>query len=176
MHLPATSLGTDRVQRAHSAQCGPRAGWCRTLEHSVAILSRASALARRPGLPQVWVGRAGSWPGLRAAANRALTRADDREPVPRLFREPCSRAASGGVWLHGETGRLKETAGQRPFGLIGRAPPAGFEPAHPPPEGGALSPELWGLAQIWTPGCACWPEPEYQEHGSPDTNPICAHD
>ena len=28
------------------------------------------------------------------------------------------------------------------------APPAGFEPAHPPPEGGALSPELWGLAHI----------------------------
>jgi hypothetical protein len=26
-----------------------------------------------------------------------------------------------------------------------RAPPAGFEPAHPPPEGGALSPELRGL-------------------------------
>src|SRR5918998_1438038 len=25
-------------------------------------------------------------------------------------------------------------------------PPAGFEPAHPPPEGGALSPELRGLA------------------------------
>jgi hypothetical protein len=25
------------------------------------------------------------------------------------------------------------------------APPAGFEPAHPPPEGGALSPELRGL-------------------------------
>ncbi len=24
-------------------------------------------------------------------------------------------------------------------------PPAGFEPAHPPPEGGALSPELRGL-------------------------------
>ena len=24
-------------------------------------------------------------------------------------------------------------------------PPAGFEPALPPPEGGALSPELWGL-------------------------------
>ena len=23
-------------------------------------------------------------------------------------------------------------------------PPAGFEPAHPPPEGGALSPELRG--------------------------------
>ena len=25
------------------------------------------------------------------------------------------------------------------------APPAGFEPAHPAPEAGALSPELWGL-------------------------------
>ena len=24
-------------------------------------------------------------------------------------------------------------------------PPAGIEPALPPPEGGALSPELWGL-------------------------------
>ena len=24
-------------------------------------------------------------------------------------------------------------------------PPAGIEPAPPPPEGGALSPELWGL-------------------------------
>ncbi len=24
-------------------------------------------------------------------------------------------------------------------------------------------------------GEACWPEQEYQEHGSPDTNPICAH-
>ena len=27
-------------------------------------------------------------------------------------------------------------------------PPAGIEPAHPPPEGGALSPELWGLKDI----------------------------
>src|SRR5712691_3954702 len=27
------------------------------------------------------------------------------------------------------------------------APPVGFEPTHPPPEGGALSPELWGLAR-----------------------------
>jgi len=25
-------------------------------------------------------------------------------------------------------------------------PPAGIEPAHPPPEGGALSPELRGLS------------------------------
>ena len=25
------------------------------------------------------------------------------------------------------------------------APPTGFEPVHPPPEGGALSPELRGL-------------------------------
>jgi CheY-like chemotaxis protein len=31
------------------------------------------------------------------------------------------------------------------------APPAGFEPAHTPPEGVALSPELWGLA-LWTGG------------------------
>jgi len=28
------------------------------------------------------------------------------------------------------------------------APPAGIEPAPPPPEGGALSPELWGLKDI----------------------------
>jgi CheY-like chemotaxis protein len=28
------------------------------------------------------------------------------------------------------------------------APPAGFEPAHTPPEGVALSPELWGLALL----------------------------
>src|SRR5450755_738812 len=36
-----------------------------------------------------------------------------------------------------------------PFPLgLSRAPPAGFEPAHPPPEGGALSPELWGLARM----------------------------
>src|SRR5262249_40174203 len=27
-------------------------------------------------------------------------------------------------------------------------PPAGFEPAHPPPEGGALSPELRGLRDL----------------------------
>ena len=29
--------------------------------------------------------------------------------------------------------------------VITTVPPAGFEPAHPPPEGGALSPELRGL-------------------------------
>ncbi len=43
-----------------------------------------------------------------------------------------------------------------------RAPPAGFEPAHPPPEGGALSPELWGPAPTWLPASstrlACKPE------------------
>ena len=33
----------------------------------------------------------------------------------------------------------------RVFSLVKRAPPAGFEPALPPPEGGALSPELRGL-------------------------------
>jgi CheY-like chemotaxis protein len=35
---------------------------------------------------------------------------------------------------------------QTETGMICVAPPAGFEPAHPPPEGGALSPELWGPA------------------------------
>ncbi len=30
------------------------------------------------------------------------------------------------------------------FGTCSVVPPAGFEPAHPPPEGGALSPELRG--------------------------------
>ena len=29
-------------------------------------------------------------------------------------------------------------------GDLGRVPPTGFEPVHPPPEGGALSPELRG--------------------------------
>src|SRR4051794_23943577 len=29
-----------------------------------------------------------------------------------------------------------------------KVPPAGFEPAHPPPEGGALSPELRGLVVV----------------------------
>jgi integrase len=32
------------------------------------------------------------------------------------------------------------------FGWLGVVPPAGFEPAPPPPEGGALSPELRGLS------------------------------
>ncbi len=50
---------------------------------------------------------------------------------------------------------VKEAAGQpgvptgngEPNGHVPMfwAPPAGFEPAHPPPEGGALSPELRGL-------------------------------
>ena len=41
-------------------------------------------------------------------------------------------------------------------------PPAGFEPALPPPEGGALSPELWGpwgsaslLVEQLKPGSGC---------------------
>ena len=48
----------------------------------------------------------------------------------------------------GSTGVDKKKA-VLPFGrtasvLYAPVPPAGFEPAHPPPEGGALSPELRG--------------------------------
>ena len=34
-----------------------------------------------------------------------------------------------------------------PEGGSAVAPPVGFEPTHPPPEGGALSPELRGLGK-----------------------------
>src|ERR1700722_16712372 len=43
------------------------------------------------------------------------------------------------------------------------APPAGFEPAHTAPEAVALSPELWGLAQL--PGMR-------SRHQAEDTVPV----
>jgi hypothetical protein len=55
------------------------------------------------------------------------------------------------------------------------APPAGFEPAHPPPEGGALSPELWGLAHLQPTGLSGLAEQGYQAQVSPDTDPMCTH-
>jgi CheY-like chemotaxis protein len=55
------------------------------------------------------------------------------------------------------------------------APPAGFEPAHPPPEGGALSPELWGLALTWPANLAAGRSLGYQAEVSTDTKPICSH-
>src|SRR4249920_3390062 len=47
---------------------------------------------------------------------------------------------------HGSPERFGVRPGQRPFGRVRSAPPAGFEPAHTAPEAVALSPELWGLA------------------------------
>ena len=42
----------------------------------------------------------------------------------------------------------QETAAQRAAVLVGRVPPVGFEPTPPPPEGGALSPELRGRQRV----------------------------
>ena len=54
-----------------------------------------------------------------------------------------------------------------------QAPPAGFEPAHPAPEAGALSPELWGLDDFdrvpvpeYRLGPACFPTHCVAKHGS----------
>jgi hypothetical protein len=48
------------------------------------------------------------------------------------------------------------------------APSAGFEPAHPPPEGGALSPELRGLGRaVWAAGEAAW-----YHRQAPDSSPF----
>ena|SRR5690242_14441282 len=53
------------------------------------------------------------------------------------IRQACARKA---------TRENAADRGQRRYFVIGiEAPPAGFEPAHPAPEAGALSPELWGL-------------------------------
>ena len=56
----------------------------------------------------------------------------------------------GTAWGHdgGINGTLQSATGTPSLpetGMVCVAPPAGFEPAHPPPEGGALSPELRGL-------------------------------
>src|SRR5699024_3939442 len=48
------------------------------------------------------------------------------------------------------------TGGREPaYGRGGVAPPAGFEPALPPPDGGALSPELRGPVRPSVPLTAC---------------------
>ncbi len=53
-----------------------------------------------------------------------------------------------GTTGHSASGGGRETAGQRGrFRWSEIVPPAGFEPALPPPEGGALSPELRGLCR-----------------------------
>ncbi len=42
---------------------------------------------------------------------------------------------------------INKDVAEKIFNLMGdlrRVPPTGFEPVHPPPEGGALSPELRG--------------------------------
>jgi CheY-like chemotaxis protein len=72
--------------------------------------------------------------------------------------------------IHG----LQDSGERRPKTLC-KAPPAGFEPAHPPPEGGALSPELWGLA-LPARRSICEPEQEYQSQVSSDTAAICGRE
>jgi hypothetical protein len=66
----------------------------------------------------------------------------------------------GTAWGHdgGINGTLQSATGTPSLpetGMVCVAPPAGFEPAHPPPEGGALSPELWGLALLARKAAAC---------------------
>jgi hypothetical protein len=55
----------------------------------------------------------------------------------------CDQALISAAKLSRESNRISKIVSLA-------APPAGFEPAHPPPEGGALSPELWGLAHMVT--------------------------
>ena len=55
----------------------------------------------------------------------------------REFEVPCSS-----VLNNTKMGPTEEYASSVP---IWKVPPVGFEPTHPPPEGGALSPELRGL-------------------------------
>ena len=47
---------------------------------------------------------------------------------------------------------FSEVPGISGIPVVGAVPPTGVEPAHPPPEGGALSTELRGLA-IAEPNC-----------------------
>ena len=55
--------------------------------------------------------------------------------------------AADGLFLAGLLGRSLVGAGSSKTAMVPPAvPPAGFEPAPPPPEGGALSPELRGLS------------------------------
>ena len=104
--------------------------------------------------------RAGAGGGRRAArVRRARARAAGAGLVPvarglrRLHVRPCVRGArsptrvcrtrASSTWARC-TGRCCATRSDRVAGTC-EVPPAGFEPAHPPPEGGALSPELRGL-------------------------------
>ncbi len=70
-----------------------------------------------------------------------------RRQQPRASGGP-GRAPPGGAWglRPHRTRRAIPTRALREYRPpSSTAPPAGFEPAHPPPEGGALSPELRGL-------------------------------
>jgi hypothetical protein len=68
--------------------------------------------------------------------------------VPRMFRGVPLKTALSGLGLHsGATARLAKPQVSGGVDQFGKAPPAGFEPAHTAPEAVALSPELWGLTQ-----------------------------
>jgi CheY-like chemotaxis protein len=64
------------------------------------------------------------------------------------WRAAMNFSVTGSIALVVRSGAVPENTvsrGQRySFGCEYGAPPAGFEPAHPAPEAGALSPELWG--------------------------------
>lgn len=74
------------------------------------------------------------------------------EPTPRIVRH------GEGEYVAGDIGGLGVVPQMRPAldpasafrerNRANRVPPAGFEPALPPPEGGALSPELRGPSLV----------------------------
>ncbi|SNQ48576.1 hypothetical protein FRACA_260029 [Frankia canadensis] len=121
---PAALLGSRLMQLDEDA--GPRELAALATADEVADLIAMRDLASETLLPALAGKPAESGPNVRWQRGSPRRRRPDRR---------------GSV-----AGRQGESGWQPPQGAwMLYVPPAGFEPAHPPPEGGALSPELRGL-------------------------------